>query len=260
MCLHEYFHPQDLVAMGIILGGITCVRRGSWVGAGILLGLAFATQQFALLVLAPLVVIAPPNRLFRFVASIVSSIAVVASPLLILAPTGALRALFAGSGTTGVSSTLLDLTQLSGPPLAIVSRFTPIAAAMILAWWAGDHLGPNILEPIPLLSLLATSLWFRLLFEVNLWGYYFMAVAVLVLAVDVIRGRLRWSYVAWLTLITVAFHPVIGTSSAFRSPTTPGMPLWTWQLLLVTLGAFLSISPLVAFIKRVDEPELTSSR
>lgn len=257
MCLHEYFHPQDLVAMGLILGTVACVRRESWIWAGILLGLAFTSQQFALLVLAPLVVIAPANRLFRFVAATVGSIVVIASPLVVLAPRGALKALLAGSGTTWVSSTLLDVTRLSGPSLVIVSRFLPIAAAMILAWWARDRLGASVLEPIPLISLLATSLSFRLLFEVNLWGYYFMTVAVLVLALDVARARLRWMYFAWVALIAVAFHPVVGASSALRSSTTPWFSLWVWQLLLATLGAVLAISPLITFMKQARTMQST---
>jgi hypothetical protein len=130
---------------------------------------------------------------------------------------------------------------------------------MVLAWWIRDRLGASVLEPIPLFSLLATSLWLRLLFEVNLWGYYFMAVAVLVLALDVVRGRIRWSYVAWLILVTVAFHPVVGTSSAFNSQSTLWLPLWTWQLLLVTLGAYLVISPLVSFMHQVHQPQVISS-
>ena len=66
MCLHEYFHPQDLLAMGLILGGLACVRRASWFWAGILFGLAFTSQQFTLLAMAPLAVIAPSKELARF--------------------------------------------------------------------------------------------------------------------------------------------------------------------------------------------------
>ena len=44
----DYFHPQDLVAMGLMLGGLACARRGWWIWAGVLVGLAFTSQQFAL--------------------------------------------------------------------------------------------------------------------------------------------------------------------------------------------------------------------
>ncbi len=252
MCLHEYFHPQDLLAMGLILGATASVRKGHWIWAGILLGLAFTSQQFALLALAPLIVLAPPKKLIKFVFATVASIVVVVAPLALFAPRAAIDAALAGSGTTWVSATLLDTTRLAGPWLFFLSRFLPVVGAMVLAWWARDRLGAYVLEPIPLLSILATSLSLRLLFEVNLWGYYFLAVAVLVLVVDVFRGRLRWSYLAWLALIVVAFHPVIGANSDLTTPSTPWIPLWAWQLILATSGMLLSVSPLAASVRHRD--------
>jgi hypothetical protein len=248
LCLHEYFHPQDLLAMGLILGAIACVRRQSWVWAGILLGLAFTSQQFALLALAPLLVLAPTEKLIKFVSATVASIVVVVAPLALFEPRAAIDAALAGSGTTWASATLLDTTRLSGPWLFFASRFLPVVGAMLLAWWARDRLGASVLEPIPLLSILATSLSLRLLFEVNLWGYYFLAVAVLVLVIDVFRGRLRWSYLAWLVLIIVAFHPVIGANSDLTTPSTPWVPLWAWQVVLATSGMLLCISPLITSV------------
>jgi hypothetical protein len=259
MSLHEYFHPQDMVAMGLILGGVACVRRGSWVWAGILLGLAFTGQQFTLLVLAPLVMIVPRHQLVRFVTSVVGAIVVVVAPIALFAPKGVLDAAFTGSGTTGTSSTWLDLTRLSGSSLFVASRFLPIAAAMILAWWAYDRLGLGLLESVPLLSLVATSLAFRLIFEVNLWGYYFMATAVSILVMDVVRGRLRWSYLSWLVLISVAFHPVLGEISAWSPLGTPWLPLWVWQLVLTFMGVFLAVSPLAACVREITQSDATSS-
>lgn len=249
MCLHEYFHPQDLLAMGLILAAIAGVRRQSWVWAGILLGLACTSQQFALLALAPLFVLAPTEKLVKFVSATVASIVVVVTPLALFAPRAAIDAALAGSGTTWASATLLDTTRLSGPWLFFASRFLPVVGAMLLAWWARDRLGALVLEPIPLLSILATSLSLRLLLEVNLWGYYFLAVAVLVLVMDVILGRLRWSYLAWLVLIVVGFHPVIGANSDLTTPSTPWVPLWSWQLVLATSGMLLCISPLVTSVR-----------
>jgi Glycosyltransferase family 87 len=56
MCFQLVFHPQDLLALGLALCAMACVRRGRWVGAGILIALAVLSQQFALLVAAPLLV------------------------------------------------------------------------------------------------------------------------------------------------------------------------------------------------------------
>ena len=257
MCLHEYFHPQDLLAMGLILGGVACVRRESWFWAGILFGLAFTSQQFALLALAPLVVITPKSKFTRFVAAAIGSVIVVVAPLALFAPKAALKAVLTGSGTTWTSATLLDVTRLSGPWLFFCSRFLPIAVAMVLAWWAHDRLGASVVKPISLISLIATSLSLRLLFEVNLWGYYFMAVAVTVLVLDIVCGRLRWSYFVWLALIAIAFHPVIGANSAWSAQATPWFPLWTWQLILAPLGVIFAVSPLVAFVKQHRMSQVT---
>ena len=55
----DYFHPQDLVAMGLILGGLGVCAAGV-VDLGWRFGRTrFTTQQFALLVMAPLFVVAP---------------------------------------------------------------------------------------------------------------------------------------------------------------------------------------------------------
>ena len=45
--------------MGLILGALACVRRDLWRWAGVLLALAVLSQQYALLVAVPLLVVAP---------------------------------------------------------------------------------------------------------------------------------------------------------------------------------------------------------
>lgn len=249
MCLHEYFHPQDLLAVGLILGAVACVPRGNWVLGGIVLGLAFASQQFALLALAPLLVITPKGKLLKFITGTLGSIVVIVTPLALFAPKAAIGAALAGSGTTWTSATLLDLTRLSGPGLFFFSRFLPIVGSMVLAWWTQKHLGSRIFEPIPFLSLLASSLSLRLFFEVNLWGYYFMAVSVFILLLDILRGRLRWSFLVWLVLIMVAFHPVLGSNSSWETSSTPLAPLWAWQLILAPFATLLASSPLIETLK-----------
>ena len=186
-----------------------------------------------------------------------TSVILVVAPLAVFTPKAAVKAVLTGSGTTWTSVTLLDLTRLAGPWLFFCSRYVPIAAAMVLAWWAHDRLGAKILEPAPLISLIATSLSLRLVFEVNLWGYYFMAVAVCVLVLDIVRGRLRWSYFAWLALIVLAYHPVLGTISSWGFSGTPWFPLWTWQLALASLGVALSLGPLLECVRRHDVTAVT---
>jgi hypothetical protein len=63
-----YLHPQDLVALGLALGAMACAVRGRWLSAGILVGLAVLSQQYALLVAAPLFVLAPTGSRGRLLA------------------------------------------------------------------------------------------------------------------------------------------------------------------------------------------------
>ena len=67
--LIQYYHPEDLLAMGLALGGVACSLRRKWVWAGLLLGLAVTSQQFSLLILAPLVVVVPGSQRLRLIAS-----------------------------------------------------------------------------------------------------------------------------------------------------------------------------------------------
>jgi hypothetical protein len=76
---------------------------------------------------------------------------------------------------------------------------------LLLAWWVSQRLGPRALEPVPLLALIALSLSLRLVFEHALYGYYFMAFAVLLLLLDVAAGHIRAPVVAWLAGVSVVY-------------------------------------------------------
>jgi len=257
MGLHEYFHPQDIMAAGLILGALAGARRGSWVIAGTLLGLACMTQQFALLAAVPLAFAVPRNRMAKFLVSSAATISAVIIPVLLVTPHGSLRAVLAGSGTTWDSGTLLDATHLHGPLLFIASRYLPIAASLLLSWWAREKLGDHLIDAVPLLSLVATSLSLRLVFEVNLWGYYFMAASVLLVLLDVIRGRFRWMLVLWLALQPMAFRPVIGVISSFGPTHSYWLPLWMWQIILVAGAVTLSGGPLLETVRNEHPPSMT---
>jgi Glycosyltransferase family 87 len=207
--LLNYFHPQDLVAMGLGLGGVACARRSWWVWAGILLGLALTSQQFAILIVAPLLVIVPGNRRTRFVSGVIGGFAIVVLPAIVVTSGRAMRAAILGSGNSpGTGGSWLWELHLHGAPLLILSRILPIVLSLALSRWAVRRLGSVILEPVPLLALVATSLSLRLAFEQNLYGYYFMALAVSLVVLDVIRGHIRGPLIAWIALLTLAYNPV----------------------------------------------------
>jgi hypothetical protein len=217
MCLGYVFHPQDLVAAGLILIGVASALRGRWIEAGVLLGLALMSQQFAALPLAAMLALVPRPQRLRFVCASFVTVAAVVIPLVLLTSLRSLRATLLGSSRLAVfgaktihsvGGTVLWETHLHGITLFVVSRVLPILLAFALARWAVHRFGPAVLEPSPLIALITISLALRLVFEVNLFGYYFMAVAIMLIVLDMVGEGLRASVVMWLSLVALAFNPV----------------------------------------------------
>ncbi len=204
MCVQSFFHPQDLVAMGLALCAMACAGRGRWVGAGVLIVLAVLAQQFALLVAVPLLVLAPANRRVPFAAAGLATGALVVLPLMALTSGHALTSVALGTGGDySVGGTVLWHLHLSGTPAVLLTRVAPVAVSLALSWWLLRRIGPAALEPTNLISVVAVSLSLRLVFEQNLIQYYFMALGVALILLDVTRGRVRTSVVAWLLAMSL---------------------------------------------------------
>jgi hypothetical protein len=304
MCLVSFFHPQDLLAMGLALFSLALTRRAKWIGAGFLIGLAFAANQFALLVAIPVFVVMPSKARARLLMGMLGSVAIVDLSMIILTSGRALRATVIGSGfTPAIGGTLLWATGLHGSSQFVISRALPLALAFLLSAWAVRQLGLSVLEPVPLCSLVATCLMFRLVFEENLIGYYFMATAVLLIVLDAARRRFRGQVLAWLALVALAFNPVpwgfdsngqawgitvreglpnffmavavgilifdwihhrirwyvlawlmVVVATFFNFPWLHEvyrrtLPTWLWQIILIPLGMYLVLEPLVSFAR-----------
>jgi hypothetical protein len=245
MCFTEYFHPQDLVALGLVLAALASIRAGRSIWAGIFFGFALLSQQFALLIFVPMLVIVPRGHAVRIVGAAAAVGAVVSVPLLLLTSGRAITSMVVGTGETSAGFSLLDETGIKGPLLFAISRILPIALAVVIAWWAAQELGPRVMDPIPLAALAALWLCFRLVFEVNVWGYYFMAVAVLLVLLDVIRGRIRVALVLWLALVAVAKTYGTVVNGAHHV-----LPIWLCQLVLVPSAIALASSPLLKCVAK----------
>jgi hypothetical protein len=254
--LEQFFHPCDLVTVGFILCSVAFVRRGHWAWAGAILGLAVMTDQFALLVLAPLVVVAPTNRRLRFIGGAAAVAALVALPLMVITSGRAARAIVLGSGDTkSAGGTVLWELHLHGAELVACSRVLPIVLSVVLAGWAVRRLGSGVLEPVPLVSLLATSLALRLVFEVNLWGYYFMATTVMLILVQVVRGRFNLWLIGWIVLVTLVFDPPPWRNDSFGH----AIPVWLGQITLVPLALVLAVAPLIVAARAPSRLHVDSS-
>jgi hypothetical protein len=206
--IYEY-HPQDLVALGLTLAATACVLRDRWVWAGILLGLAVASQQFALLALATLFVIAMGNRRWKLAIAAGAVIALVSLPFIIATSGRATQAVVFGTGDSHTyGGTLLWETGIRGASLVFCSRILPIFISMAIAFWASRRLRARIFEPTPLISLLAMTLSLRVIFEEGLFGYKFLALAVMLIVLAIVRGHVRGQLIAWLALATLSFNPI----------------------------------------------------
>jgi hypothetical protein len=234
MPLVEDFHPQDILALGLALIAVALARRESWIWAGVLIGLALTSQQFALLVAIPLFVIAPSIQRMKFVSSALGTMAIIGVPILILTSGRALRALLLGTGfSPSFGGTILQETGLHGNLLTDVARAAPILASLLLSTWAVRRHGVSVLESRNIVSLIATSLFLRLIFELNLWGYYFVSVSVLLILVDVVQGRIRATTIAWLAMVTLVFDPVL--MYVFATGQTYGLgPFRALQIVIIT--------------------------
>jgi hypothetical protein len=238
--LLQQYHPEDLVALGLALVGAACALRPRWVWAGVALGFAVSTQQFALLVFAPLLVIAPWREKWKLIGSSAAVVAVLSLPFITASSGRAFHSVLFGTGDAGTfGGTILWESGLRGGVLTFVSRVLPIVVSMALAWWAYRRTGSKILEPVPLVSLLATSLSLRLVFEEGIYGYKFLALSVMLILLAVVRGWIRGRFIAWLALVTLAFNPV---------PWNPAVNARTWGENAAALVPLIFIAAVLAVV------------
>jgi hypothetical protein len=238
MCITFYFHPEDILALALAISAVAAALRRRWGWSGAFIGLACCAQPFALLVGAALLVVAPGRARIRYATGAIITAAIIDVPLIVATSGRALRMIALGSSRVGIidrstGGTVLWETHLHGVALFLCARIAPIAASMLLAWWATRRLGPRVLDPIPLVSLMTCSLLFRLVFEENLFGYYFMAASVSLVLLEVVRGHFRGTVAAWLALELIAFNPI---NAGFFSNLTGHTLFLFWWVPILILG------------------------
>ena len=211
MSIEMYAHPQDIVAMGFSLAALGFALRSRWIGSGVFTALAVLAQPFGILVAIPLFVVAPAARKLRYVIGAVVGVVVIDLPLLLLTSGSAAHTIFLGSGNAvGRGTTVLWEIHLPSTLLVQVSRIAPLVACFLVAWLVQRRLGSAALLPPALVSLVAVCLSLRLVFEDNLFSYYFLALAVILVVVDVVHGHIRQTVIAWLIMVSLVYsEPVI---------------------------------------------------
>ena len=129
-------------------------------------------------------------------------------PLIALGSGAIAHDIFIGSGNavTSGGTTVLWEIHLRGSLAVFLSRVLPLVASFAVAWFVTRRCGRAAVLQAPfLMALLAVSLGTRLVFEDNLFAYYFMALAVSLVVLDVLFGRIRESVVAWIAMVTLVY-------------------------------------------------------
>ncbi len=212
-CLEASFHPEDVMTMGMILLAVASLLRQRWWLVGVVMALAVITQLFALLALIPLAMALPRQRRVIGAVSFATTLAAVVLPLAILTSGRVMHSVLfgtskAGGRTRGAGGTVLSSAGLHGVALFMMSRVVPLVAAALVTYLVTRNRGDAVRQPVIVVALVGTCLSFRLVFEVNAFGYYYMATVVALLVLDALRGRVRGETFALIALITVAYTPV----------------------------------------------------
>ncbi len=208
----QTFHPQDLMSMGFTCAGLSQALRRRWVWVGVLFAAAFLCKQFALLPLMATLAAAPGWRCrARTLIPLAGVVALGVVPFYLAAPVDTVRAMTAVyvEGVALVKTpTMVGVLNISEHLKLEIARDAPLVAAAGLALWARWRSRDLLLAPVPLVGLALACLATRLVFEISLLNYYFLAVAVALLLLDLIRRRLPLWSVAWIVATRYGLSPI----------------------------------------------------
>lgn len=215
----QLFHPQDLVSLALGLLAVAAALRSRWAWAGVLLGFAFLSKQFAVLVLVPLVVAAPGRRArgrLLLAAAVVTAAGL--APFAALAPHATITNLSGfGAGGAVSGTTVLSLLYRPGDVASAVARDAPVLFALVVCPWIRRRTGPALGAPVPLLGLVLVCLASRLVFESVIFPYYLLAASVAFFVLDLAARRLPYRSMAWCAAAAafVGLHPGNRAVAAF---------------------------------------------
>jgi hypothetical protein len=228
--LGNYFHPEDVLALGLLLLSLSLASEGRWGWAGGALGLAFGSKQWALLALPPLIAMAPGRREMARLAGIAfGTVAVVYAPFILLTPAAAWQVL---RGPIPVAGGFVPETTMVGMlreapfhvPLTYVNdmaRLLPLLFATVgtAIWVLVASRRQRAVARLPLgqvVTLLLACMAFRLIGDCIALPYYALPLMVFIAVADVWRSKVP------------AFAIAAGFVLAFWYGAGPGDRLGPW--------------------------------
>jgi hypothetical protein len=219
----QTFHPQDLMSVGFSCAAMSQALRRRWVAVGVLFGVAFLCKQFAVLPLLAVLSAAPDWRArARVVVLVVPVVAAGVVPFYLVAPVDTVRAMtavFVAGVRLEKTPSVVGLLDILEKTKLQIARDAPIVLAAVLVLWARWRARAALLAPVPLVGLALACLATRLVFEISLLNYYFLAVGVALLVLDAIRRRLPVWSLGWIVatrfvLTPMASHVALGLTAA----------------------------------------------
>jgi Glycosyltransferase family 87 len=215
----QLYHPQDIVSLGLGLGGLAQMLRGRWIWAGTLFGVAVLTKQFAVLLLVPALAAAPDGR-SRLRMAVSASVVFGAGilPFLVANPRATLENLSGFSAGGAVAgTTALTLIGVTGTVASAVARDAPVVVAVVGCFWAARRFGSALRRPPALVALALACMGSRLVFESVIFPYYLLGTSVLFVLLDLIAQRSPHRSLAWSAAAAffVAVHPTNRAVDAF---------------------------------------------
>ena len=208
----QTFHPQDLMSVGLSCAGMAQALRRRWVAVGVLFGVAFLCKQFAVLPLLAVLAAAPDWRArARVVVPVGIVVAAGVVPFYVVAPVDTVRAMtavFVAGVRLEKTPTVVGLLDIAEKTKLTVARDAPIVLAAVLVVWARWRAGTSLLAPGPLVGLALACLATRLVFEISLLNYYFLAVGVALVLLDLVCRRLPVWSVGWIVVTRFVLTPL----------------------------------------------------
>ena len=208
----QTFHPQDLMSVGFSCAGMSQALRRRWVAVGVLFGVAFLCKQFAVLPLLAVLAAAPDWRArARVVVLVVPVVAAGVVPFYLVAPVDTVRAMtavFVAGVRVEKTPSIVGLLDIWEKTKLQIARDAPIVLAAVLVVWARWRARSTLLAPAPLVGLALACLATRLVFEISLLNYYFLAVGVALLLLDAVRRRPPLWSVGWIVATRFVLTPL----------------------------------------------------
>ena len=219
-CWTEYYHPQDVAAVGIMLFGLGLAAKHRWVAAGALFGFAILTRHWVLLVALAVAPLAG-RQFWRYAAVGAAVVAAGLAPLALTGNPGLIEAITAKNAAiteqTLMGNVVNNVVAEGNVAVQRAVRALPLIAAAALAGlvWLRRWRDPSYLIPVAV-----TAIGLRFIFETAPYTYYWVPVPILLLLVS--RKNVALVAGAALSLLVWPVRP-IGAAEPFGDAAVAGL-------------------------------------